>query len=227
MTDEINFPRNACACKQTGTNQDANPSESVARIASTGLSVFSVLSSVTQLFLSVPTSLHFFPFSHCPQGLCHHPFCCLGDVFHFSRLAGWWVWESVKGGGSGKSKPGSKQMTRDWSESCWHRLLWHWGPGWTSHDPRDLGHELDASPQHKENLRLCWPSAQVKVVRKRSVRSPGQWKWALPLFSSVVLGVMHRRQAAWDTWRTLRVLSLSLHLCLSSHLCLNKTLENG
>lgn len=38
-----------------------------------------------------------------------------------------------------------------------------------------------------------------KWLRERSVRSPGQWKWALPLFSSVVLSVMHRRQAAWDT----------------------------
>lgn len=88
MTDEINFPRNACACKQTGTHQDANPSESVARIASTGLSVFSVLSSVTQLFLSVPTSLHF-PLSLTALRACVTiPSVALGMFFTLVGLQG-------------------------------------------------------------------------------------------------------------------------------------------
>lgn len=94
-------------------------------------------------------------------------------------------------------------------ESCCLGLRWHWGPGWTSSDP------------HKPRwaaLALCaekFPDSadlqrRFRWLKKRSERRLCRWKGALPLCTAQVLGITHRRQAAWDTWRMLSARPRSL-----------------
>lgn len=131
MTDQRNSSQKRMY-KQTEINPWANTAVSVA-----GIDWF--FSDPATVPLTLRTSLGFFShLSRSRQAQSRHPFCCPGDVSHFSGPAGWWLWESVRRGGErggGESLPGCKQT----KEFCHRWLLWHWGPGQTSCGPRDLG----------------------------------------------------------------------------------------
>lgn len=149
------FPQKRMS-KEMGINPKANAVSHMGGIDWSVLHLILYSSLQPHKCLSNPT--HCFAFFPHNLSHSHEGFRCLGDISHFRGLAEWWLWESVKGRGGGM--PGSKQMTTERSVlllrsadvqadlcvACDHRKI------------------LEASQQHGEICRLCWPSVLLNVV---------------------------------------------------------------
>lgn len=160
--------------------------------------------------------------SHSPQGQCRHPFCCLGDVSHFSGLAGWWVWESVRrrGGGGSESTPGSKQMTRDWSGFLLPRAAV------TPEDQVELPVALATSDKSWTSAlgtekfpRHCWPSAAVEVVREKVSAVSGPMEMSTSPFQQCGFGCHAQTSGSMGYMTHANCSLLALPLSVSLPIC--------